>query len=192
MKHFEHLKAAFQGVDFTPDLEDYFLEHWKEKTFKRHEFITEVGKRERYFYFILSGVQVLYVISKKGEKVVLGFTFKHNFSGVYDAMLRSYPSNFFLEVISDTTCLRMSAEAFNGLFTRFPGFERWARIFIENIFVGRTDRELEMLMKSAEERFVDFMKRCPEELRQIPQKYLASYLNMKPETFSRLRASVKY
>ena len=26
----------------------------------------------------------------------------------------------------------------------------------------------------------------------IPQKYLASYLNMKPETFSRLRASVMY
>ena len=35
------------------------------------------------------------------------------------------------------------------------------------------------------------MSRCPEELKVIPQKYLASYLGMKPETFSRLRATGK-
>ncbi len=45
---------------------------------------------------------------------------------------------------------------------------------------------------NSKERYISFMKRCPDELRIIPQKYLASYLNMKPETFSRLRASVYY
>ena len=60
------------------------------------------------------------------------------------------------------------------------------------MLIGRGKREIELLTLSAEERYINFMRRCPKVLLQIPQKYLASYLNMKPETFSRLRASVDY
>jgi hypothetical protein len=37
------------------------------------------------------------------------------------------------------------------------------------------------------ERFLRFMQSRPELLQRVPQKYLASYLQMKPETFSRLK-----
>ena len=40
----------------------------------------------------------------------------------------------------------------------------------------------------SKEKYDAFISRCPKELLVIPQKYLASYLGMTPETFSRLRA----
>ena len=37
------------------------------------------------------------------------------------------------------------------------------------------------------ERFLNFVTRNPELMQRVPQKYLASYLNIKPETFSRFK-----
>jgi CRP-like cAMP-binding protein len=44
------------------------------------------------------------------------------------------------------------------------------------------------LFLSAEERFFTFMKERASLLEQVSQKYIASYLGLTPETFSRLRA----
>jgi CRP-like cAMP-binding protein len=57
--------------------------------------------------------------------------------------------------------------------------------------MGRFHREVELLTQSAEARYRAFIARRPDELLQIPQKYIASYLNMTPETFSRLRSKVR-
>ena len=40
---------------------------------------------------------------------------------------------------------------------------------------------------STRERFVKFMNENTDLIQRVPQKYLASYLNIKPETFSRLK-----
>jgi hypothetical protein len=36
------------------------------------------------------------------------------------------------------------------------------------------------------------MESHPDMLQRVPQKYIASYLNIKPETFSRLKHLIKY
>jgi hypothetical protein len=40
---------------------------------------------------------------------------------------------------------------------------------------------------SPRERFLNFVTKNPELMQRVPQKYLASYLNIKPETFSRFK-----
>lgn len=186
------LEGAFSEAPFDDDVANFFRTAWHHKTFKKGEFITEAGNRERYFYLMLGGVQMLYLIDAKGEKVVLGFTFSGEFSGVYDSLMTNKPADYFLEALTDTECLRISSEDYKALFEDYTAFDRWGRLFIQRILLGRVSREVELLTKSAEERFVAFMRRCPPALRDVPQKYIASYLNMKPETFSRLRASADY
>ena len=150
--------------------------------------MVEAGNVAKYFYITMSGVQAVYLINSKGEKVVMGFSFKGNFSGVYDSFISQKPSSYFLEALTPSTLLAMSGHSYEELFERFPEFLKWRIDFMESILFGRGFREVEILTKTAKERFEAFVKRCPSELLEIPQKYLASYLNMKPETFSRLRA----
>lgn len=188
----ERMKRAFQPLTFTDELTDFFVQHWKEKTFPRSALITEAGTVERYFYFIVEGVQAIYVINPKGQKVVLGFSYDNNFSGVYPSFLNKGASDYFLEALTPSKMMAISLDNFLSLYDRFPEFEKWGRLFHQHVILGRASREIELLTLPAKERYLQFMKRCPEELLQIPQKYLASYLNMKPETFSRLRAKVRY
>lgn len=173
------------------DLAD-FETLWTAKHFPKKSFLTEAGMTERYFYVVVEGVQTIYLIDQKGEKRVLGFAFDGSPSGVYDSFLNQAPSHYFLEALTDSTLLALTFPAYQSLFEKYPGFDRWGRLFHQNVLIGRVNREVELFTLSARERYLRFMRRCPPELQQIPQKYLASYLNMTPETFSRLRATVKY
>jgi hypothetical protein len=47
--------------------------------------------------------------------------------------------------------------------------------------------QMQMIKMTARERFLAFVNKNPELMRRVPQKYLASYLNIKPETFSRFK-----
>jgi CRP-like cAMP-binding protein len=188
---YTQLKAAFQ-FEFPEPLDEVFPTLWTEKSFDRYQLITESGKVERYFYFVLEGVQALYLIDQKGERVILGFSYSGNFSGVFDSYLKQRPSSFFLEALTPSRMLGLPIDAYHQLFDQYAELDRWGRLFFQNLLIGRVSREIELLTLPAKERYIAFMRRCPEELMQIPQKYLASYLNMTPETFSRLRAKVQY
>jgi len=118
------LKQAFPYVDFTPKLEEKFLEIWKEKSFCKNESITEAGRKERYFYFVLSGVQVIYLIDNKGDRVVFGFTYTGDFSGVYSSFIADETLDYFLESLSEIKMLVINQENYLSLFGEFPQFNR--------------------------------------------------------------------
>lgn len=128
------------------------------------------------------------MINNKGEKVVFGFSYEGSVSGIYDSFVTQTPSFYFMEALTVSEVIAITKEKYDELFERFPEFYRWRALFMEEILFGRGKREVEMLTLSAKERYDAFINRCPFELLQIPQKYVASYLNMKPETFSRLRS----
>ena len=188
----QRLLHAFKDAQLTHDEATAFCSLWKEKTFDRGEFITEAGQIERYFYFVVEGIQTGYLLDRKGDKTVFGFSFDDSFSGIYDSFLKQEPSSYFFEVLTPSRLLYITYAQFQSLFETYPGFNRWGRLWNQMILLGRLKREVEMLTLTAEERYIAFMQRIPAPLQKIPQKYLASYLGMTPETFSRLRGKVKY
>lgn len=135
-------------------------------------------------------MQSIYILTPNGEKKIIGFSYTGSFSGVYDAFLKNRESHYFLEANSKTRLLRINKVQYDQLFELYPEFNYWGRIAHQELLIGRVNREIELITLTAQERFDAFMERCPKELLSIPQKHLASYLNMTPETFSRLRATI--
>jgi len=185
------LLRLFKGITFQKNEERQFLNLWKEYSFRQNELITEAGRIEKYFYVVLEGVQAIYLLNQKGEKVILGFSYSGSPSGVFDSFIHQKPSDSFLEALRPSKLLAITRSDYLSLFEKNGEFHQWAHHFFRDVLFGRLFREVELLTLTAEERYVAFMQRWPEELKVIPQKYLASYLNMKPETFSRLRATVR-
>lgn len=183
------IKNAFQPLDVSRSSHPYLYDAWEEIDFKKSNFICEAGKIEKHFYIVIQGVQAIYILTPQGEKKVIGFSYDGSFSGVYDSFLKNSPSHYFLEALTDSKLIRISKENYDELFKQYPEFNYWGRIAHQELLIGRVNREVELITKTAKERFEAFMRRCPEELLSIPQKLLASYLNMTPETFSRMRAS---
>ncbi|MCR9173095.1 MAG: Crp/Fnr family transcriptional regulator [bacterium] len=188
--HYEIIRNAFRPLEISESRHSEFLSFWEPVEHRRGSFITEAGKVERYFYVVLEGVQCVYILTPKGDRKVIGFSFDGSFSGIYDSFLKETGSHYFLEALTDSKLLRMNKTQYDALFDLYPEFNEWGRLVHQDLLIGRVQREVELITMDAKERFDVFMKRCPEKLLTVPQKYLASYLNMTPETFSRMRKQI--
>ena len=101
------------------------------------------------------------------------------------------PSNAVLETIEPTVLFSISYDSLQQLYEQFPKAERLGRLLISDLFVKTDDRFFNQLMQNTRERFLDYVRTHPQMLQRVPQKYIASFLNIKPETFSRLKHLVR-
>ena len=60
---------------------------------------------------------------------------------------------------------------------------------LEDLVLQQIEREKDILTNSPKERYNRVLKRSPQLFQEIPNKYIANYLRMTPETLSRLKKS---
>ena len=77
------------------------------------------------------------------------------------------------------------------MFDEMKCIERFGRQFNAKILIDMAKRQLESRSFTAEEKYKRLLAQSPHILQLVPQKHLASYLGMTPETFSRLRAKIR-
>lgn len=163
-----------------------FKAHWKPFAFEKNKVVTAVGETERYFYFINDGLMRGFFI-KEGEEYNIGFSYQGDPGGVYDSFHQQRPSLWAVETLLPTTGVRINYTDLMRLFDEHKVFERWGRMFFTDVSIGLGHFIRSLIADTAEEKFKKLMERSPHVIQLIPQKHLASYLGMTPETFSRMR-----
>ena len=148
--------------------------------------LTDINETEKYLYFVIKGLarkffykgkeEIITQIAKEGELISSSVSY---FSGT--------PSGYVIETVEPTTFYSLHHDRADQLYSRYPKLERLSRLIITELFLQKEVWELERIRFSTKERFLRFMNENPELFQRVPQKYLASYLNIKPETFSRLK-----
>jgi CRP-like cAMP-binding protein len=71
-----------------------------------------------------------------------------------------------------------------------PSFEKWYRIKTRKSYEAAQQKIIENQTRSAEEKYLDLLKRSPEIVQRIPQHYIASYLGIRPQSLSRIRKNL--
>lgn len=169
---------------------DMVRPYWRERAFPRGALLTEVGQVEHWFSIVASGVQRMF-IPHDAEEVCIGFAYGNSWSGVFDSYVTRQPSRFALQAVTDAVLLSIHHDDLQELYGRLPALERFGRLILEQLVVGRATREIELLTLDAEQRYRALLERSPHLLQLVAQKDIASYLCMTPETFSRLRSKVR-
>jgi CRP-like cAMP-binding protein len=60
-------------------------------------------------------------------------------------------------------------------------------ISAESSFVEKQQQQIDLLLKTAEERYFELLEKQPELIKRIPQKFIASYLGITTQSLSRIR-----
>jgi CRP-like cAMP-binding protein len=160
------------------------LAHFKQ--FEKGALLTEDGKVENYLYFIVEGVTRSFFF-KEDQNISLDFHFTGQFVSVYESFLDRTPAHHAIEALTQVSTMRIQQADLIKLYAQSPKFEQVARIFTEELFKKGSERIKSLLSESATERYVHLLNAYPEYIQNIPLKYLASYLNIKPESLSRIR-----
>lgn len=156
------------------------------RPFSKHDLIISEGEVEHYVSFVCEGVLHGYFL-KDGVEHTIAFTYKGHYCASLGSFMSRSPSRYFIQALSDGMLLSIRYADLQQLYDAYRGIERWGRISAEQVLTGFEWRQAELMSFSAEERFRLFMKRSSFLCQLVPQKYIASCLNMTPETFSRLR-----
>ena len=153
-------------------------------------FFTNRVDVEKYINIVAQGVVRKYLPLKKEEVTVQLATEGHIVHSELSFYNRA-PSATVLEAIEPVTLISISYDNLQQVYEHFPKAERLGRLLVSDMFIKKDFRYFEQLQLSTRERFMDYVKTHPQMLQRVPQKYIASYLNIKPETFSRLKHLVK-
>ncbi len=188
MEWHEKLTKIFRSqVDLSEDEIDRLLALWTRKVvLKRNDFLVEKGQIENHLFYVLSGTMRLYYPHKE-EEICVGFAYENNLICSYPSFIRQQPSDYFIQALTKTELISITRKDFYHLFELSPKLERAWRMLEEEALMGKIEREVEMLTFTPEERYTRLLNRSPHIFQLIPRKYIASYLRMTPETFSRIR-----
>jgi CRP-like cAMP-binding protein len=184
---YEQLSALH---DIPPIEWSAFSDIWVPVSYKRKEVITVAGEKEKYLYWVTEGVQRGFQLHGEKEATIL-FSYPYSFSGILDSFLNQKPSKFFLETLTSSSFLRTSYYQFEQVRKSRQSIAEVIYQALCNTVSGLLDRQAELMVYTAEEKFRTLLTRSPHILQIVPHKYLASYLGLDPTTFSKLLSSVK-
>lgn len=147
------------------------------------------GEVENYLNFVVEGVTRIFFY-KEDKEISFDFFFPGAFVSAYESFLDRRPSNHFIEALTPLTVLSIHHVDLDKLYAASPKFERLGRIFTEEVFKKIAEHSRDLLSLSATERYLKLLQKSPELVQNIPLKYLASYLNVTPESLSRIRKNL--
>ena len=164
---------------------------WTEpRQFEKKAILTKPGEVEEYMYFITSGLIRKYFL-KKDHEIITHIVKEGGIIGSGESFLTGKPSRYFVETLEPTTTFAISRQKLEAMYGSSKKWEKLGRIMTTQYFLVQEMRLMDNIRFSTRERFVKFMKENTDLLQRVPQKYLASYLNIQPETFSRFKHLLK-
>jgi CRP-like cAMP-binding protein len=116
--------------------------------------------------------------------------YEHEFFGDYMSFLTQQPTKLFTQAIEPIEILSISYAHLNELYTNSTIGVNIGRIASESLFIHKQTQQIDLLILTAEERYLKLLERQPQIVQRTPQKYIASYLGITPESFSRIRKKI--
>ncbi|HKG07087.1 MAG TPA: cyclic nucleotide-binding domain-containing protein [Pedobacter sp.] len=183
----KQLKGLVDAVMPLPEADWLeFAVLWKPFSARRKETLTAMGEPEKYLYFVLEGVQRVFLLDESGREATLIFTYAPSFGGVLDAMLARQPSRYCYETLSASRFIRAPYSEIKLLADRKKAMADFMHVSLTAALSGLLIRMAELQCFSSEEKFRSLLSRSPHILQHVPNKYLANYLGIDPTNFSKL------
>ncbi|MFO7823086.1 MAG: Crp/Fnr family transcriptional regulator [Cyclobacterium sp.] len=190
-----HLKKAKELLSPYLPMSDeewaVFSEGLSIRVFKKGMTVLNTGEVEPYLSIVLDGLTRHYLLLPNGEEKCFDFSFQHEFNCSYASYIQQKPSVFHIQALEDTVLASLHKNFLDQLYEQYPISNKFGRIAVEQYYLWREKRELSLLVDDAKTRYLNLMRKYPEYLQQVPLKYLASYLNLKPESLSRIRNDLR-
>ena len=100
------------------------------------------------------------------------------------------PATESIETLADCVLAKLSFNNLQDIYKKFPEFNYHTRLITEQYFYKQEQRLYMLRKHDAAAKYNFFLENYADYLKDIPQKYIASFLNIAPETLSRTRSKL--
>ncbi len=188
---FNELRKYFESrFDFNDNDFEFIKSLFISRKIKKGEFLQHAGDIPKYAAFIEKGCLRMYVIDDKSREHIVQFAPETWWLNDSASLMNKIPSKYYIDAIEDSELLLLEPSGHQKLAENFPGYLAAYLKGVQKHVAAKNERIAASLKFSAQERYLTFLKTYPTISLRVPQRMIASYLGISPETLSRVRRRV--
>jgi len=184
------LKFIQQYVKISEQEFNQFIPYFEVRSFAKREEVLRYGQTDDYLNLVVKGLLRKYVLVGKNEKT-LQLAIEGKVIQAEVSFHTRVPSNVIIEALEPSVLVSMRYDNVQYVLDNIPSAEKIGRQMMIYLFIKKDAKYFAQLNNTTRQRFLYYLKNHPQMLQRVPQKILASYLEIKPETFSRLKHLLK-
>jgi len=166
---------------------EWLSQHIEVFTFKKNEILLQQGKICHYLYFVKKGLLGAYY-QLDDHEVCNWISMEGDFATSYYSFITRKPSYEIIECFEACEVEAIHFTTLHEMYSKFPASERTGRLILEDYYARLEERLISLQFKSAKERYAQLLEKRSDIILRAPLGRIASYLGMKQETLSRIRA----
>jgi CRP-like cAMP-binding protein len=173
--------AQWQALEPLLEIEDY----------AKGDTLEHQGDQSMEQYFILDGILKRVVSNAQGKEMILRFAAETDIDTSYAAWRLKTPIPYSIRTVTRVRAAKLSMQQWVAFLARHPTIESEFELEIMRLMSEVMAHTITLHLLDASGRLQRFMRKHAALAERLPRKELASYLNLSPETLSRLNRRVK-
>jgi CRP-like cAMP-binding protein len=165
------------------------LKEFKRVEVKKNEILLRTGEVCGNFYFVNEGCLRTYFLTSDGQEKTRLIMPSFSIGTALTSFIGNRSSFEFVDSLQNSCLLTISRASFYRLVDESPEWKLFYLKMLEMAYVFQNVRIEHLMSYSASERYELSMRDSPQLFQGVPSKIVASYLDIAPETLSRLKAS---
>ncbi len=182
------MKEFFQSFDLLSEEElNYIEEKTYAKKLEKGDFIIKEGEINSEIVWIKDGIVRSFYTTEKGDEFTYCIIFKNTLMTALSSYISGDPSLENTQAITPVDLEAIKATDLKYLTQRSISCMALEKLIIEQQYIELEKRIFSFQKEKASERYLDLISKQPEYIKQIPLRYLASYLGISLRHLTRIR-----
>jgi CRP-like cAMP-binding protein len=169
--------AQWQELEPQLEIEDY----------PKGDTLEHQGDQSMEQYFILDGILKRVVSNSEGKEMILRFATETDIDTSYAAWRLKTPIPYSIRTVTRVRAAKLSMQQWVDFLERQPQIRSEFDLEIMKLMSEVMAHTITLHLLDASGRLQRFMRKHADLAERLPKKELASYLNLSPETLSRLK-----
>ncbi len=187
---YENLKEYCQKlIPFSEKELDLIDVYFEQKNLKKKEFLLKDDCICNFIAFISEG-SIRHFHVKNGDEKTCDISFETMWITDFQSFTHNNVSIMNLQAMEDTIVFLIRKPDLYKLYQECPIYETFGRLMAENVAQRATEIAMSLSSEKPEERFQNLLKKQPDLFQRIPQKYIANFLGISPESLSRIQKRI--
>lgn len=166
-----------------------FLDICQVQTLENNERFIDLHEKSWKMTFIIKGVLRNYYINPEGVEVSTVFRAELDVAASWETILLNKPSNHIIEAIMPSQLLVFNYKDLKNLIDQNRQIEKVYNAMLHKLLAESLEHIQSYVNEKPESRYKKLLA-SDHPIHRIPQKYIASFLGITPESFSRLKKRI--
>jgi len=179
-----------QRIDVTEEELNDIVSRYQVRKIKKKEYFLRAGEVCHHEAYVISGLFKSFYVTADGIEHILQFAIEDWWIGDIASFNYQEPALQNIQALENSVVLTLSKKNKDKLYEDHPIFEKLSRIMAQRAQIASQHRIISSIGFTAQERYLDFIKRYPKIYPRISNMQLASYLGVTQEFLSRLKRQI--